>query len=138
LKDSFLLDLGTIVLPQGNKAKKPSKPVANWTNDDVILWLDSLGFYDMLTIFQKNLITGQALLDLTFDEMKTEMGITALGIRKTILREIQLLNNPQLKPLLPEISRRPVNKYASLPVQKPININIAKLPPVKKGTNRTV
>jgi hypothetical protein len=56
--------------------------------EDVGEWIDSLGFSNFKPIFIENFISGKELVELTMDELKDDLGVTALGARKAILREI--------------------------------------------------
>lgn len=55
-------------------------------------WIGEIGFGNVAHLFQENCISGAELVDLTNDELKSDLGITALGARKAILRLAQQLN----------------------------------------------
>ena len=55
--------------------------------------MDELGFDKMRSGFVDNCISGQELVELTNDELKDDLGVTALGVRKAILREIGKLKD---------------------------------------------
>jgi len=55
--------------------------------------LDELGFGKMKASFVENYISGMELVELTNEELKDDLGITALGVRKGLLREIAKLKS---------------------------------------------
>jgi len=59
--------------------------------NDVSQWLVKLGLSEYVSNFADNDIDTQLLAQLTNDDLK-ELGVTSLGHRKTILREIEALN----------------------------------------------
>jgi hypothetical protein len=59
-----------------------------WTVQDVGDWISDLGYPTMRDCFVENFISGKELLELTMDELKDDLGVTALGARKAIIREI--------------------------------------------------
>ena len=63
--------------------------VSDWTTDQVVAWLGSLGLDKFSSTFAENMITGQDLLELTMDELKNDLGVSALGARKEIIRQLK-------------------------------------------------
>ena len=73
----------TLVLPTVVNGKFLSE----WDENDVCQWLSELNFdEEVQTTFRTNLLVGADLVELTLDELKSELGIGALGSRKLILR----------------------------------------------------
>jgi len=66
-----------------------------WSLDKVSEWLVSVGLGHLKEIFQEHRISGDVLMDLTQTDL-TEMGVSALGDRKRILRGIALLRLPPM------------------------------------------
>ena len=67
--------------------------IIDWSIEEVGEWISDLGFEKMKDCFIENYISGKELVDLQNDELKDDLGVTALGARKAILREIQILKN---------------------------------------------
>eukprot|EP00755_Sulcionema_specki_P022619 Sspe_Gene.76960::Locus_48063_Transcript_4_4_Confidence_0.571_Length_1250::g.76960::m.76960 len=70
-----------------------SSDVELWTVTDVASWLATLGgaaaaYQD---VFRDQLIDGSTLLTLSEDDLKRDLGIAELGVRRTILRNITSL-----------------------------------------------
>jgi len=63
-----------------------SKPVTTWTPQDVANWIVSIGYPQFKDVFVDNLVDGDTLMELSTSELRNDLGITALGIRKEILR----------------------------------------------------
>jgi len=68
-----------------------TKPIREWSIEEVGDWISDLGFEKMRGCFIDNYISGMELVDLENGELKDDLGVTALGARKAILREIELL-----------------------------------------------
>lgn len=66
-----------------------------WTSDRVSEWLASIGLGHLKELFQEHRISGDILVDLSQTDL-SEMGVSALGDRKRILRGIALLQLPQI------------------------------------------
>ena len=74
---------------QGGASTSPRPvPVAMWTVEDVIRWLVSAGFADLTPAFRRANVDGAALCQFTVESLKDSMGISALGVRKALLREL--------------------------------------------------
>ncbi|CAG5113931.1 Oidioi.mRNA.OKI2018_I69.chr2.g8021.t1.cds [Oikopleura dioica] len=67
-----------------------------WTTKEVVTWLEANNFEQYSSEFQENDISGENLLDLTKEEL-TEMGVTKIGHRKTLLNLIQRLKEPTMQ-----------------------------------------
>merc|ERR1712146_327977 len=83
--------------PAPSCASHPSEiqDVQFWTIDKVSEWLVSVGLGHLKEIFQGHRISGDVLVDLSQSDL-AEMGVSALGDRKRILRGIALLRLPPL------------------------------------------
>ena len=63
-------------------------------------WLESLGFHEYVEAFEHNAIEFDVLPELTDGDLK-ELGVSALGHRKRLLREISALASPDVEDSLP-------------------------------------
>jgi len=61
--------------------------VFNWMNEDVVAWLNEIGFSDMSGIFKHHAVVG-AVLSRFNDKTLKEMGIANVGRRLLLLKEI--------------------------------------------------
>lgn len=61
--------------------------VLNWVNEDVVAWLNDIGFADMTQIFKQHAVVG-AVLSRFNDKTLKEMGIANVGRRLLLLKEI--------------------------------------------------
>lgn len=69
--------------------------VRSWTKQDVSVWLKSNDtLCNLSDLFLKEDINGQALLDLTMEDMKDELGLS-LGQRKLLIKLIDELKSGQ-------------------------------------------
>ena len=68
----------------------------DWTTDEVLRWLTLKGFDSLKQTFELHKINGESLLSLSNESLRDTLNITALGIRKAILREIGLLKQAHL------------------------------------------
>jgi hypothetical protein len=59
---------------------------------DIVVWLRSLGLERYEAVFRENEITDKVLLNLTAVDLK-ELGVAALGHRRTLLDAIAALRN---------------------------------------------
>lgn len=73
-----------------------TRQAACWTTKEVVTWLEANNFEQYSSEFQENDISGENLLDLTKEEL-TEMGVTKIGHRKTLLTLIQRLKEPTMQ-----------------------------------------
>ncbi|KAJ7654825.1 hypothetical protein B0H17DRAFT_993337 [Mycena rosella] len=79
----------------GGSANGISKHPSEWTVEDVVDWLKSKGFdEDVCDKFTEQEITGDVLLDLDVNLLKTEIGIMAFGKRMRIANAIVDLRRP--------------------------------------------
>lgn len=75
--------------------KRPSTHPSEWTMDEVIEWLRSKGFDEgVVEKFIEQEITGDVLLELDANILKTEVGIPAFGKRVRIVNAIAELRRP--------------------------------------------
>ena len=65
--------------------------VAEWSVTEVADWLQCEGFKDEASKFTAEAINGKVLLLLTSDELKNDLGVVLLGLRKMLLMEIEKL-----------------------------------------------
>ncbi|TFK43957.1 hypothetical protein BDQ12DRAFT_719130 [Crucibulum laeve] len=78
----------------GDKEKEKTHP-SEWTVDEVVDWLKSKGFdQDVCDKFTEQEITGDVLLELDVNLLKTEIGIMAFGKRMRIANAITDLRRP--------------------------------------------
>ncbi|KAF8652266.1 hypothetical protein AX16_004482 [Volvariella volvacea WC 439] len=113
--------------PLEKKAKEKAPPV-EWSVDDVVDWLKSKGFdKDVCDKFTEQEITGDVLLELDVNILKSEIGIVAFGKRTRIVNAITDLKRPpsitssdkaeqlsqaQPSPLSPVIQNLPVQTHS--------------------------
>lgn len=81
---------GTMTGSSSGSNTDAGRPVESWSVAEVCSWLDSLGFSQYKTVFQENEITGAILLELSLEDFDY-MNIKALGHRKVLLKNIELL-----------------------------------------------
>ena len=67
---------------------------STWDAYAVIQFLRLKGFADYADMFSEEAIDGEALLDLTDEELKADLGVAKLGVRKSLLRHISALKPP--------------------------------------------
>ena len=77
-----------------NNVKMDAK---SWNSDEVSRWLTLKGFTTLKQLFEEKKISGESLLNLTNESLRDDLSISALGIRKAILREIGLLKQANLQ-----------------------------------------
>ena len=80
--------------PVAQALPAPSGPMntEKWTSSEVIQWLETLpDLKQYATSFAENEIDGEALLELTNQDLKGDLGIAPLGHRKQLLRLIKKL-----------------------------------------------
>ncbi|KAI0043502.1 hypothetical protein FA95DRAFT_1524163, partial [Auriscalpium vulgare] len=83
-----------VALSQTLSKSNNSHP-SDWTVDEVLEWLRSKGFDEgVCEKFTEQEITGDVLLDLDINVLKTEIGITAYGKRMRIANAITELRRP--------------------------------------------
>lgn len=75
----------------GDPGDYKDKPVAQWSVENVGQWISDLGFEKFKGSFVENCISGEELLELEAIELKADLGISALGARKAIMRGIMRL-----------------------------------------------
>ncbi|KAJ7754933.1 hypothetical protein DFH07DRAFT_494448 [Mycena maculata] len=79
----------------GGSANGATKHPSEWTVEEVVDWLKSKGFdEDVCDKFTEQEITGDVLLDLDVNLLKTEIGIMAFGKRMRIANAIVDLRRP--------------------------------------------
>ncbi|ETO16911.1 hypothetical protein RFI_20426, partial [Reticulomyxa filosa] len=66
--------------------------ISTWTESDVNQWMKEMGYPEYATIFLENNIDGKILLDLNKEDF-TSLGITSVGHRKALERQIQQLRD---------------------------------------------
>ncbi|KAJ5194686.1 uncharacterized protein N7498_008124 [Penicillium cinerascens] len=78
--------------------RTPRSIISEWTADECIEFLTSLGLLQYCGTFRENGIVGEALIALKHDELK-EMGINSVGHRLTILKSVYEIKIRQQVPL---------------------------------------
>ncbi|PIL37615.1 hypothetical protein GSI_01309 [Ganoderma sinense ZZ0214-1] len=79
-------------------AKKAPADPSEWTVDDVVGWLKSKGFdQGVCDLFTEQEITGDVLLELDANILKSEIGIAAFGKRVRIINAITELRRPPVE-----------------------------------------
>ncbi|KAJ6469653.1 hypothetical protein C8R47DRAFT_1200712 [Mycena vitilis] len=78
----------------GGSAHGAPKHPSEWTVEEVVDWLKSKGFDEVCDKFTEQEITGDVLLDLDANLLKTEIGIMAFGKRVRIANAIADLRRP--------------------------------------------
>ena len=63
------------------------KNVKNWTNEDVLIWLDQIGFQEFKEKFKKENIDGEILIKLTLNDLKEEFNF-GIDPRKKLFSRI--------------------------------------------------
>lgn len=64
------------------------KPVEQWSVDEVVSWIESLGLASLAPAFRENAVAGKDLLSLTDEDYLTSLGTTKLHMKK-IMRALQ-------------------------------------------------
>lgn len=101
--------------------KYQTSPPSEWTVDDVVEWAKSKGFDDSVTDkFVEHEISGDVLLEIDANVLKTELEIHAFGKRTRIAKEIAALRPPPPESLQPPpsdslIHSRSASQSVSLP-----------------------
>jgi len=68
--------------------KISEKSVSKWKLGEVLTFLENIGLTDFMPVFRKNHINGKDLLTLTDQNLKEDLCITDLHLRKKLLRKI--------------------------------------------------
>jgi SAM domain (Sterile alpha motif) len=55
----------------------------------VVAWVKSIGLEKYAGTFKNNMIDGETILELSTAELRDELEISALGVRKELLRQIR-------------------------------------------------
>ncbi len=63
--------------------------IEEWTVSQVAEWIERLGFKEYSQNFEDNLIDGATLIELENQELKDDLGVSAFGARKQILRAVR-------------------------------------------------
>lgn len=58
------------------------KTIQSYSVNEVCVWVNSIGLGDKASAFSENGVDGEMLLSLTADEMKEELGLTSLQVKK--------------------------------------------------------
>ncbi|KAI5993586.1 hypothetical protein EDD15DRAFT_2509889 [Pisolithus albus] len=84
---------------QDMETEKKAVPPSEWSVEEVVEWLKSKGFgQDVCDKFIEQEITGDVLLELDINLLKTEIGILAFGKRMRIANAIAELHRPPATP----------------------------------------
>ncbi|KAI2789461.1 hypothetical protein POX_d04952 [Penicillium oxalicum] len=95
--------------------RTPRSVISDWTADDCVDFLTSLGLLQYCGTFRENGIVGEALIALRHEELK-EMGINSVGHRLTILKSVYEIKVRQHVPL-------DVDHYIPLSADQSMNEN---------------
>ncbi|KAF7717593.1 Uncharacterized protein PECH_007601 [Penicillium ucsense] len=95
--------------------RTPKSLISQWTVDECVDFLTSLGLLQYCGTFRENAIVGEALIALRHDELK-EMGINSVGHRLTILKSVYEIKIRQCVPL-------DVDHYIPLSADQSMNEN---------------
>jgi hypothetical protein len=95
--------------------RTPRTVISEWTADECVDFLTSLGLLQYCGTFRENGIVGEALIALKHDELK-EMGINSVGHRLTILKSVYEIKIRQHVPL-------DVDHYIPLSADQSMNEN---------------
>ena len=68
--------------------------VQQWLPEHVAAWLREIGFRHHADRFRQEAIAGEELVALTADELRSDLGVSALGERKRLLNRIRTLKDP--------------------------------------------
>ena len=85
---------------------------------DVVVWLRSLGLGKYEAAFRENEITEKVLPNLTAEDLK-ELGVAALGHRRTLLDAIAALRN-DASVQTPPVAAAPARPSAAAPTSAPV------------------
>jgi len=77
------------------KQKVENKNIAKWTVKEVADWIENIGFKEFRQNFEENLVDGATLIELESQELKDDLGVSAFGARKQILRAVQNILHPE-------------------------------------------
>jgi len=67
------------------------KDITKWSNDDVIRWLHALNLIsDCTNSFTSNHINGYDLINITPEQLKSELSVAKIHDQNVILRNIKL------------------------------------------------
>ena len=69
-----------------------TKQTIEWSCDDVVAWLISVNHDKEAALFKKEEIDGEALLNLTNDDLKEILTNISIGVRVKIRTKIEKLN----------------------------------------------
>jgi len=75
----------------------------DWNSDDVSKWLASIGLSEYVKKFAKYGVNGKELQSLTPESIE-RFGVTKLGHRKKLLREVLKLSEQPLRTSSPELT----------------------------------
>ena len=66
-------------------------PVEKWKNESVLEFLEAIGLNQLIQLFKEHEITGRDLISLNTQEMREDLQITNLHVRKKLCRQIEKL-----------------------------------------------
>eukprot|EP00759_Apiculatamorpha_spiralis_P049315 PhF_6_TR44223/c2_g1_i2/m.67945 len=101
----FLVALVTLCFQTEMVMSAKIDEVREWSYKEVGEWLNSVGYHHLAHAFANEKIDGQALLEITADDLK-ELGVTKLGDRKSFLR----MRNEKLKSVGDEVFKEILEK----------------------------
>ncbi|KAJ5102222.1 hypothetical protein NUU61_004444 [Penicillium alfredii] len=99
----------------GDGPRSPRSIISEWTIDECVEFMTSLGLLQYCGTFRENAIVGEALIALKHDELK-EMGINSVGHRLTILKSVYEIKTKQNVPF-------DVDHYIPLSADQSMNEN---------------
>lgn len=81
-------EIAVVATSSSDSSASSHGPVQNWSVEQVAEWLRGIGYPQHCEAFVTNLIDGEALVELTPEDLKNSLKIPALGARKEIMRQI--------------------------------------------------
>ena len=89
---------------KGAMRQPSASPPSEWSAVQVAAWVGSLGLADAAHAFIDNDVEGEALLELTVQELKEELGIVKFGHIKKLRKALDELRERERKDALAEVA----------------------------------
>ena len=91
-------------------AEKACKRLVLWDMDEVCKWLEELGLQQYSEVFRANAIDGAELFQMTNELLANELGISPLGHRNKIMREIKTIKTKEIEGEIPDEFLCPITR----------------------------